>query len=85
MICAIMYDESEVAESPTMWQALYGTALSSHSWVINLPIRTPNLPANIIPTNIAWLKPPGNSLWAWESHPLELVLCLSQTLWNPYC
>ena len=23
---------------------------------------------------------PGNSLWAWEFHPLELRLCLSQTL-----
>ena len=22
---------------------------------------------------------PGNSLWAWEFHPLELTLCLSQT------
>ena len=27
----------------------------------------------------------GNSLWAWEFHPLELRLCLSQTLWNPQC
>ena len=25
----------------------------------------------------------GNSLWAWEFHPLQLRLCLSQTLWNP--
>ena len=28
---------------------------------------------------------PRNSLWAWEFHPLELRLCLSQTLWNPQC
>ena len=26
---------------------------------------------------------PGNLLWTWEFHPLELRLCLSQTLWNP--
>ena len=26
---------------------------------------------------------PGNSLWAWEFHPLRLRCCLSQSLWNP--
>ena len=26
---------------------------------------------------------PGNSLWTWEFHPLNLRFCLSQTLWNP--
>ena len=26
---------------------------------------------------------PGNSLWPWEFHPLNLRLCLSQTLRNP--
>ena len=46
---------------------------------------TPNLPTNIIPTNIAWLKLSGKSPWAWEFHPFELRLCLSQTLWNPQC
>ena len=44
--------------------------------------RTPNLPTNITPTNIAWL---GNSLWTWEFHPLQITLCLSETLRNPQC
>ena len=45
---------------------------------------TPNLPTNIIPTNIARVKLsreiPRKSLWAWEFHPLQLRLCSSQTL-----
>ena len=28
---------------------------------------------------------PGNSLWAWELHPLDLRSCSSQTLWYPQC
>ena len=28
---------------------------------------------------------PGNSLWAWEFHPLKSRLCSSQTLRNPQC
>ena len=30
-------------------------------------------------------KFPGNPLWAWEFHPLELRLRWSQTPWNPQC
>ena len=48
---------------------------------------TSNLPTNIVPTNIAWVKLsrkiPRKSLWAWEFHPFKLRVCLSQTLWNP--
>ena len=42
---------------------------------------TPNPPTNIMPTNIAFDSNfPGNPLWTWKYHPLELRLCLSQTL-----
>ena len=46
---------------------------------------TPNLPAKIIPTVLRLLDSnfPGNPLWAWEFHPLQLILCLSQILRNP--
>ena len=45
---------------------------------------TPNLPTKTIPTKTSWLKTSGKCpLWTWEFHPLQLRLCLSQTLWNP--
>ena len=47
---------------------------------------TPNLPTNIVPTNIARVKLSGEiprkSLWAGEFQPLKLRLCSSQTLWD---
>ena len=43
-------------------------------------VGTVELPTNIIPTNILDSNFPGNPLWAWEFHPLELILCSSQTL-----
>ena len=50
---------------------------------------TPNLPTNIVPTNIAWVKLSGKiprkSLGTWESHPFKLRLCSSRTPWNPRC
>ena len=48
-------------------------------------VRTPNLPTNITLLTLLDSTFPGNPLWTWESHPLELRLCLSQTLWNPQC
>ena len=34
---------------------------------------TPNLPTNIVPTKIAWLKLSVNPLWDWEFLPLKLT------------
>ena len=36
---------------------------------------TPNRPITLLDSNF-----PGNTLWAWEFHPLISRLCLSQTL-----
>ena len=44
---------------------------------------TPDLPFNIIPLTLLDSHFPGNPLWTWEFHPLELRLCLSRILWNP--
>ena len=50
---------------------------------------TSNLPTNIVPTNITWVKLsrkiPRKSLWAWEFHPVKLRLCSSRTLGNAQC
>ena len=43
----------------------------------------PDLPTKIIPTKIRWLKISGRLPMDEKSHPLNLRLCLSQTLWNP--
>ena len=40
------------------------------------PLRLPLL--RLLDSNLL-----GSSLWAWDSHPLRLRLCLSKILWNP--
>ena len=45
-------------------------------------------PTHLLPVPLPGVSPlrfvdskfPGNSLWAWEFHPLRLRFCLSQTL-----
>ena len=44
---------------------------------------TPNLPTEIIPTKIPWLKLSGKSPMDMRIPPLKLRLCSSQTLWSP--
>ena len=45
----------------------------------------PNLPASIVLLRLLDSNFPGNSLWAWEFHPLKLRSCLNLTPRNPQC
>ena len=55
----------------------------------HMHVCTPNLPTNIVPTNVARVKLSGKiprkSLWAWEFHPFKFRLCSSRTLRNQQC
>ena len=56
----------------------HGAATECHGLRTQDVGSTPNIPTKIFPTKIASF--PGNSLQAWEFHPLTLRFCLSQTL-----
>ena len=47
---------------------------------IDVACSTANSPTNIMDFGGFDSNCPGDSLWAWEFHPFELRLCLSQTL-----
>ena len=58
----------------------FGAGGRRHEQLVADP--TPNLPTVLTLSLLRLLdsKFPGNPLWAWEYHPLQLRLCLSQTL-----